>query len=203
MAPTIKRHLMNQESKAQMVAGECRHVISETVAGTQPCQHADCELRPHHVMADERDPSLGSDAARPGLGDIVKQRAEAERLPAIELVREGLREQLVDRVRVLAQPTGRLRRERNRLGEHRAGVLEHIEVVIARLLDSPQVTQLRKHDRHRSGAVHQLQAIEGTIRDHDPFELGEHSLAGDIAQPGGVVLCRGERRRIDTERQLA
>ena len=47
------------------------------------CSRAGC------VVADERDPPLGGDAARLRLGDVVQQRAEAQRLPRVSSLASG------------------------------------------------------------------------------------------------------------------
>ena len=83
-----------------------------------------------------------------GLGDVVQQRAEAQRLAAGQLVGERRRQQLPRPPPASAPKAGsRIALERDRLGQHRPGVPEHVEMVKAALLDPPQRVELGQHRR--------------------------------------------------------
>ena len=50
-AATVERHAVHEKAEAQMVAGQRRHVLAETVAGPQPSQDAPGEVGPGLVVA--------------------------------------------------------------------------------------------------------------------------------------------------------
>ena len=59
-----ERHLVDQETQPQVVAGQRRHVLAQPVAGPQPLRIAAAVLGPGLVVAHERDPPLGGDTSR-------------------------------------------------------------------------------------------------------------------------------------------
>ena len=91
-----QRALVDEEAEAQVMQRERRDVRAQALAGAQAA-----EDRPGHrgalaVVAREADPALPHVGPRDGLGDVVQQRAPAQRAAARQPVRERLAEQLAD-----------------------------------------------------------------------------------------------------------
>ena len=89
----------------------------------------------------------GGDRPRLRLGDVVQERAEAQRRAAGQLVGERLREQRAERLLVLdAERRRRIALDLDGPLEDRERVVEHVEVVVAALLDAAQRLELGEHD---------------------------------------------------------
>jgi hypothetical protein len=155
-------------------------------------------------VAHEGHPPLVGDLTRLGLGDVVHQRAEAQRLAAGELVGE----RLVQRRR---QPPGlgvaqadrpRVLHERDRLTQHGAGVAGDVEVVIATLLHAVQRRQLGQHGGGHAQRVHELQALQRARRAQERLELGERPLGGHRGQVRRARLRPGDGLRLRREAEL-
>ena len=102
------------------------------------------------VVAEERRRAVVAVAERGGLGDVVQQRAEAQREAAVDLVGERLGEQRRDGRgvgRPDAEHRGRVGLERDRLLEHLERVGVDVGVVVAVLLDAAQRVQLGQDRR--------------------------------------------------------
>ena len=138
-------------------------------------------------MAHEGDPPLRRHRARLGLGDVVQQRAEAQRLrrgsgrwPA---ARRGSR---ASAGASLAEPAARGRaRARSTSASTERVWSWHVEVVKAALLDPPQRRQLGQDhvgDAESRPSARARRARAGA-HDHAP-QLGEHPLGRDAGQPG-------------------
>ena len=176
------RRLVDEEAEPQVVAGERRHVLAQPLAGPQAREHAGRDLRADDVVPDERDPTLGADPPGLRLGDVVQERSEAQRLPPRELVGQRLVQEPGNRRRVRAEPLLGMPRQLDRRGEHQLRVLVHVEVVVLALLDAAHPAELRQDHIDRADRVHQREALQSPVGDHDPLELGEHALGRDLGQ---------------------
>ncbi len=133
----------------------------------------------------------------------MQQRPESQRLSTRQLIGERLRQHRCDRAGVLAERPGGIALERDRLGEHRVRVLVHVEMVVAALLDSPQLSQLRQHSSRRAERIHQREPVQGALAGDDPLELGEHALGSDAIQGARTCARCGGRLGIHPESELA
>ena len=74
-----QRPLVDEEAEAQVVARERGDVRLQALAGAQAGEHVARELGAGAVVAEERRRAVVAVAERDGLGDVVQQRAEAQR----------------------------------------------------------------------------------------------------------------------------
>ena len=118
-----------------------------------------------------------------GLGDVVQQRREPQRLARASARWPAARRAASTTSPAPSPPTpAAVALELDRRAEHRLRVVVDVEVVIGALLDSAQPRELREHRRGRAERVHQRQPGQRAVGDHDPLELGEHPLGGDACQ---------------------
>ncbi len=92
-----ERHIMDEEAEPQVVARERGDVCLELLAATQSGQDLARQAGALAVVAEERRRAVFAAAERRGLGDVVQQRAEAQREAAVDLVAERLCQQRRDR----------------------------------------------------------------------------------------------------------
>ena len=155
-------------------------------------------------MAGEADPPVGGDHPGPRLGDVVHQRAEAQRVTPGELIGQRKREQDAHLAGVLAaEKRLHVALELDDAVEHRKRVIQRIEVVVVALLHAAQPLELRQHDRAEPELQRQPHAFAGALaRDHSP-KLRVYALARDPREPGGGRAGRLARQRLGLQIQLA
>jgi hypothetical protein len=141
-------------------------------------------------VAHERDPAVLADVVGRRLADVVKERAEAERLPARELVRQ----------RLVEDPTelaGGLCLELDQPLEHLERVAVDVRVVEVALVHVVEVRQLRQNRGQEAEAVRQREALDGPGRQHEPAQLREYALARCLRHTRGRGGGEALRLRIE------
>ena len=132
------------------------------------------------------------------LGDVVQQRAEAQRAAAREVVRRAAR-------RAAPPRPARARRRRRARGsrsssivcvEHLERVAVDVEVVVDGLLDAAQRVELGQHDGGRAEVVEQREAGERVVGADDARAARRRrARRRRRSRPGGVLARRRDRRR--------
>src|SRR5829696_367235 len=179
--PARQRPLVDQESEAQVMQGEALKVTTERTAGAPaPADRRD-QPSPDLVVPDEGDVarSLGTSLR---LAEVVEERAESQSIPASELVRERLVEELLD---VRSQVPGEIlevRLDPEPFLEHCERVAEDVEVVIRVLDDSPEILELRQDHREQGELLQQADTGQRVAPGEDPAHFGELPLAGGIGR---------------------
>ena len=163
------------------------------------------QLGPRLVVPHERHPSLVGHVARLGLGDVVQQRAEAQRLAARQLVGQRLVQQRPQRRRLLLASDRSTAVSLSAIvsSQHRAGVAEHVEMVKAALLDAVERGRARAAPPRWRRSPHQLEPGQRAVGAHHPLELGEDALGGDRRQPRRARAGGLRRAGLGLEPQLA
>ena len=127
-----------------------------------------------------------------GLADVVEESAEAERLPARELVRERF-------VQHLAQLTAGLALELDQPLQHLDRVAIDVEVVVVALVHVVQVGELGQDGAHQAEPVREREPLQRCRRHEEPAQLREHALSRGLAHPRRRV--RGEPLRLGIGRE--
>ena len=141
---------------------------------------------PAHVVAREADAAVGQHRARLRLGDVVQERAEAQRVAARHLVGERRASSVADRLRVLgAERLRRVALEGDGAVEHLEGVVEDVEVVVAALLDAAQRLELRQHARAQPELEREPDPLPRALAGEHPAQLGIDALARDPRERAG------------------
>ena len=148
------------------------------------------------VVADERDPALGGHAARLRLGDVVQQRAEAQRLPAGQLVGERL-------ARGTARPRRRGRRAQ-RSGSRSSSIVsrQHRDACGRRRRGGGSGSARRRAAAASSGSttaviaelVHQLEPVDARARRVTIRLSSANTRSGATASSAGRACARRAAR---------
>ncbi len=193
---------MHQEPQPQVMPGQGTDVQREPLAGPQAAQHVVRLLCAHRVVADERHPPLRRHGPRLRLGDVVKQRAEAQSLRSRELVGEGLGHERGYGLGLLAESRLGVALQRDRLGQHRARVVVNVEVVVAALLHAALGAELGQHGVRDADGVHLLEGLERPRRADRALELGEDALGCHTGQTIGAARRGRPGLPLDAEVEL-
>ena len=130
------------------------------------------QLGATNVVLEEGGAPLGADRVGERLGDVVQQRAEAQRLPAGELVGQRLVQHRRQRRGLLTEDGRRIALEVDRRLQRGERVAVDIEVVVIALLQAAQRVELGQHHRGRADALGQLERRHGTVADEHQPQLG-------------------------------
>ena len=140
---------------------------------------------PSCVVADERHPAVRAHSARGRLAHVVEERAEPDRLPARELVRQRLRQHRAQHGRKLPEHLLQPFLELDLVRQHLDRVAVHVLVVIAALLHVVEVVELREHRSQQPQPVGQRHAGEGAARHDQAPQLAEQPLGRGFRHPRG------------------
>ena len=135
-----------------------------------------------------------------GLGDVVQQRTPAHGQRNIAVGIEELRKCRRDSRGSRAKGKLGLLDQIGRRIEHLQRVVEHIEVVIAVLLDGGQGLDLGQHDTEESQLVQKSESVDGISRQKNSFELHPLPLARRLGREGRIAL--GKRNGFGGNRKV-
>ncbi len=199
-----ERPFVHEEPEPQVVQGERGDVRAQALARAQPREDLAAHARALAVVVGEADPALAEVGLRERLGDVVQQRAPAQRVAAREVVGERLGEHRGDprAEGVVVEHGGRVALERDRVLEHLERVVVGVLVVVDRLLDPAQRPELGQDRGAGAGLLEQRHAVERAVRRECAPQLREDPLPGDAVQPGRVLAGGGERRGLGLQVQL-
>ena len=197
----VERTFVHEEPEREVMPRHAAEERRQLLAGPEAAADPDDELLAHRVVPDEGDAAVRKLAPGRGLRHVVHERAEAQRLHPRELVGERLvehgaqlrRERTEDRLQAGLQP--------ELLAQHLERVVVHVEVVEVALLHAAQRRELRQHGRDQAEAVGEREAVQHTLGDHEPAELGPDPLRRRLRHAARVLAGQALGLGIGRERQ--
>ena len=178
---------MHEEAEHEVMACDALEEAAEPFAGAQAAAYLAHHLLAEPVVPHEGHATVLAHVVGGGLADVVQERAEAERLPACELVGERL-------VEDLAQLALDLPLQLDQALQHLERVPVDVLVVVVALLDVVELGQLWEHRVEQPEAIGECEALHGARGQHQPAELREDALAGRL---GHARSCRrGQALRL-------